>query len=109
LSRREKACELRRQTVLVLARGKELVEARKLFGLTGIQGLEAHRPARQRPDPAARKHADREVDGNSAGMEKVQRPYVHGPTGQVRTARRMGNDPLVSVLKVSGQEDYSSV
>ncbi len=61
-------------------------EVRERFIAFRVDGLQPDLLPRQRCDAAAREDVHREVDGDGAGMKKVERPDVHRPAGQVHAA-----------------------
>lgn len=89
---RKEANEVRGQGMLEPAGRGKFAEITELFSLAGIQRAETNGFTRQRGDATTGKHVHSKIDGQSAGMKKVQRPDVHGPTGQVHTAGRKGDD-----------------
>ena len=67
-------------------------EAGKLFFAPGIERAQVDAFPFQRSDAAGGQDIDREIQGQRAGMEQIQRPKVDGPARQISTAGSLGDD-----------------
>src|SRR3954463_3264885 len=75
-----------------------LLRPAKRFGIAeglvafGVDGFQADALAGQGSDAAAREYVHREIHGDRARMEQVERPDVHGSASQVHAAGAVRDD-----------------
>src|SRR5664279_4644250 len=92
----EKADEMSSQRVLIGVCHQQFVEAGKTLVPPGVLRSENDFPSASRSDFATGQNAEGNIHTYRAGMEKVKRPDVECPAGEIGTARRRGHD-LVAV------------
>src|ERR1039458_8981658 len=91
-ARLEEADQMGRQRVLISLRRQQFVEPGKALVSPGVLRSQNDFPSAARSDFATGQDVESNVYAHRAGMEKVQRPDVEGPAGQIGAARRCGNN-----------------
>src|SRR5258708_3819264 len=97
--RRKEAGQIGGQRMFVFPSRAKLVKAGKFFFAFCVNGFEANALSWKPCYATSRKNIDAKIDGDCAGMEKIQRPDVDGPASKIDTAGRMHDDGSV-VLQV---------
>ena len=100
-SRLEEANQIGRQRMLIGLRLQQLVETGEALVPPCVLRSQNYLPSASRSDFTTGQDVDRNVDTDCTRMEKVQRPDVECPAGQIGAAWRRGND-LVAVRRGHG-------
>src|SRR5579859_4278814 len=88
----KEARQMASQRMLELARGAQFAKVAELFFHFCIERLQTDFIVCEAGDFAARENVYRKINGDCAGMKKIQWPKIESAAGQVNPAGRVRND-----------------